>query len=252
MSDVFLSRVSVSHQASAQTITSLFLKLQHSWDQKKEKGEQALISHSLLWSLFSDDPDRKRDFLWCQTGEGSYLVLSNRPPEDKHALFDVESKLFKPLLSEGDKLQFRLYANATVSRKRPDSSLQDGKQNSQRKRGVRCDIVMDSLYKIPKKERANVREELTYKAASLWLSKQSEEAGFKLTENFTVNACDVLRIPREKDRSGKGFATATFGVVDLTGIIQVTEPEAFLKKICNGFGRAKAFGCGLMLIRRAS
>jgi hypothetical protein len=33
--------------------------------------------------------------------------------------------------------------------------------------------------------------------------------------------------------------------------IEVTAPEAFMYRLLCGFGRAKAFGCGLMLLRRA-
>ena len=40
-------------------------------------------------------------------------------------------------------------------------------------------------------------------------------------------------------------------LTDLTGEIAVTDPKAFLAKLAQGFGRAKGFGCGLMLIRRA-
>lgn len=52
-------------------------------------------------------------------------------------------------------------------------------------------------------------------------------------------------------------------VLDLEGILVVTDPAAFLDKVAlklgtasdaaaqAGFGRAKAFGCGLMLLKRA-
>ena len=43
---------------------------------------------------------------------------------------------------------------------------------------------------------------------------------------------------------------ATFGVLDLTGEIAVTDPDVFLSGLATGFGRAKAWGYGLMLIRR--
>lgn len=43
-----------------------------------------------------------------------------------------------------------------------------------------------------------------------------------------------------------------FGILDLRGSLTVTEPATFLAALARGFGRAKAFGCGLMLIRRAA
>ena len=37
----------------------------------------------------------------------------------------------------------------------------------------------------------------------------------------------------------------------LRGALEVTDDERFLARVLAGFGRAKAFGCGLMLLRRA-
>ena len=55
-----------------------------------------------------------------------------------------------------------------------------------------------------------------------------------------------LRPDRDRRRQG-----ATFGILDLTGEIAVTDPDTFLPALGAGFGRAKAWGCGLMLIQRA-
>ena len=44
---------------------------------------------------------------------------------------------------------------------------------------------------------------------------------------------------------------ATFSVLDLEGVLEVIDPAMFLQHLSTGFGRAKAFGCGLMLIRQA-
>lgn len=41
-----------------------------------------------------------------------------------------------------------------------------------------------------------------------------------------------------------------FGILDLAGHLEVIEPTTFMTALGTGFGRAKAFGCGLMLIRR--
>jgi CRISPR system Cascade subunit CasE len=43
---------------------------------------------------------------------------------------------------------------------------------------------------------------------------------------------------------------AMFGVVDFGGVLKVQDPPRFLVAVASGFGRARAFGCGLMLIRR--
>ena len=54
------------------------------------------------------------------------------------------------------------------------------------------------------------------------------------------------------DASDQTRRAIELGVVDLEGILQVGDPELFLGALRKGFGRAKAYGFGLMLIRRAT
>ena len=55
--------------------------------------------HHLMWSLFADDLERKRDFLWRAMGGGVFFILSARLPEDRHGLFDIAPpKAFHPSL----------------------------------------------------------------------------------------------------------------------------------------------------------
>ncbi|MBE0437950.1 MAG: type I-E CRISPR-associated protein Cas6/Cse3/CasE [Methylomicrobium sp.] len=44
--------------------------------------------------------------------------------------------------------------------------------------------------------------------------------------------------------------TSGFGFVDLIGDLQVADPEAFSQTLFNGLGRAKTFGCGVLIVRR--
>jgi CRISPR system Cascade subunit CasE len=43
----------------------------------------------------------------------------------------------------------------------------------------------------------------------------------------------------------------TIAVLEFAGVLTVRDPARFLAALAQGFGHAKAFGCGLMLIRRA-
>jgi CRISPR system Cascade subunit CasE len=45
-----------------------------------------------------------------------------------------------------------------------------------------------------------------------------------------------------------GAAPIQLGVAELEGRLIVNDPDAFIAAVGRGFGRAKAFGCGLMLI----
>ena len=58
--------------------------------------------HHLMWSLFADAPERKRDFLWREMSDGVFFVLSARLPEDRHGLFEIAPpKTFNPNWPKG-------------------------------------------------------------------------------------------------------------------------------------------------------
>lgn len=227
MSNAFLSRITLRHDASVQALARLLVP--------QGDGQQHEAAHHLLWALFGDDPERTRDFLWRQTEPGRFMVLSARQPVDSHGLFDIESRAFAPCLQEGFRLRFLLRANATIDRKVPGQT-----------RSKRHDVVMDALYKLTPIQRNESRETLVPTVMEAWLQRQGARTGFALKAgSLGVEACDVLRIGRGQNKN------ATFGVVDVAGELSVTDPTAFAAALMQGFGRARAFGCGLMLIRRA-
>ncbi|WP_066977465.1 type I-E CRISPR-associated protein Cas6/Cse3/CasE [Methylomonas lenta] len=41
-----------------------------------------------------------------------------------------------------------------------------------------------------------------------------------------------------------------FSTLDFTGELQITDAEAFRQTLFTGLGRVKAFGCGLLLVKR--
>ena len=85
---------------------------------------------------------------------------------------------------------------------------------------------------------------LDEKAATDWMNRQATTRGFFL-RSLTVEDYHTLRIKRER-----GNSRAIHGILDLRGALDVSEPNKFLSALSKGFGRAKAWGCGLMLIRR--
>ena len=192
------------------------------------------IGHRLVWTLFGDTADRRRDFLWREQEPGVFLLLSARAPEDRAGLFALDPpKPFAPLLATGDRLTFLLRANAVVARSSgPDI------------RGKRQDVVADALARLPVAERAERRREVLGEAANGWLARQGAAGGFRPVGEVAVEGDEWRRIRRE------GNKPITFNVLDFAGQLEVTEPDQFLPALARGFGRAKAFGCGLMLIRR--
>jgi CRISPR system Cascade subunit CasE len=209
--------------------------------QPKDAAGALATDHRLVWSVMPAEVqrqrntanqagDRKSTMLWRREGHGRYLVLGPRP--DVSCLFDIESKPFAPVLRPGDRLRFLLRVNATVDRRLA------GRAKIERR-----DIVMDLLHPIATGQRAGQRDALALKAATEWLGARAEAGGARVNA-LAVEGYRVARLGKE--RSG-----ARIGVLDLIGMLEVVRPEAFLTRLEAGFGRAKAFGCGLMLIRRA-
>lgn len=198
------------------------------------EGPRAAASHRLVWALFTDGPDRRRDFLWREEAPGRFLALSPRPPDGMSGLFDLDSKPFEPVLRAGDRLGFALRANAVVTHVGAPGG-----------RGKRHDVVMDALRGLPKDERAARRLETVVSAGRCWLARQGAAHGFEPDGSTGVDGYDQLRIDR-----GTKARPATFGLLDFDGALTVQDPVRFLRALAAGFGRARAFGCGLMLIRR--
>ncbi len=220
----YLSLVRLSKSQPMQALANVL--------QPDHMPKRQAIAHNLIWSLFADSPDRTRDFLWREEKEGHFLVLSSRKPIQTDLWQPHEVKGFAPDLRMGDILEFALRANATRM-KRGDAPQ-------------RVDVVMDALQSVPKEERAAQRLEIANTESAAWLSRQGTKAGFELLssqcEDYSVHALDGYRGARK--------GQPQFGICDMSGTLRVTDPAALAVQIAAGFGRAKAFGCGLMLIRR--
>jgi CRISPR system Cascade subunit CasE len=225
MTALFLSRARLRRDAPVAALAKLLVP--------DKAADRATASHHLVWALFADSAERKRDFLWREEAPGRFMALSARPPDDPHGLFDLDSKSFAPALSPGDRLGFALRANPVVAR----SAVRG-------QRGKRHDVVMDVLHDVPPGVRAVARPDAVLEAGRAWLAKQGETYGFLPLGDTAVNGYDRLQIPRADRRP------AVFGVLDISGVLEVRDPDLFLARLVLGFGRARAFGCGLMLIRR--
>lgn len=243
---LYLSRATLRRDVPAAALRALLVP--------DGDSARAGAGHRVVWTLFGDRPDRARDFLWREADAGTFYFLSRRVPEDRHGLFDVDpAKPFAPSLSAGDRLRFSLRANATVAKKAEGGVG----------RGKPCDVVMDALYRVPKHERAERRREEVVRAGLRWLTAQGERHGFKLVPSPQPAAADEDDEDEQPPPRGArvmgyrtlridhGRSPARLGVLDFEGGLEVRDPAAFLGAVAQGFGRAKAFGCGLMLIRRA-
>jgi CRISPR system Cascade subunit CasE len=238
MSDLFLSRAHLRHDVPAAAL----------WRQiaPSDDAQRMVASHRLVWTLFSDGPTRQRDFLWREATPGTFYFLSRRAPEDRHNLFDLDTpKRFAPALSEGDRLKFSLRANATIARRSGDGA-------AARRRGIPSDVVMDALFRIPKgRERATARSGIVEAAGAAWLAGRGEKCGFQVTSSSSAAGPSSVVTSYRVMRLDSGTERIRIGVLEFEGLLTVIDPEKFIAALGHGFGRAKAFGCGLMMIRRA-
>jgi CRISPR system Cascade subunit CasE len=222
---LYLARASLRRDAPATALARLLVP--------GNAHARTAAAHHLVWALYADRPDRTRDFLWHEEKPGRFLALGARAPTDPHHLFELQVKEFAPALAAGDRLAFRLRANPTVARGAGGA------------RSKPCDVVMDALHTLPKGERAQARRQAIETAGRAWLARQASRCGFALLGDPAVDGYLRRRIPRG------GGPDAVLATLDFEGLLSVGEPEKFLAALTAGIGRGKAFGCGLMLIRRA-
>lgn len=227
---LYLSRMRLNRSAPMRALASLL--------NPNDKADAADAHHKLIWTLFGDAKQRERDFLWRYDGRDQFYTLSRRAPETNDLFCDVACKEFSLGLSVGDRLTFVLRANATRERRNPDQGREV--------RSQRVDIVMDLLRGIDKPDRAHRRQSLAQQAAEEWMARKGLQSGFQI-EALSVGDYSTLKLGqggRDKHRK--------FGILEMSGTIAITDPVQFAAHYPNGYGRAKAWGCGLMMIRRAN
>nr|WP_298379535.1 type I-E CRISPR-associated protein Cas6/Cse3/CasE [uncultured Halomonas sp.] len=205
-------------------------------------------SHQLLWKLFPEH-EGPRPFLFRQEMESDqleqgqapkglplYYLLSDREPIAVPGLLDAQSKPFAPRLGVGDRLAFRLRANPTIARR------EEGKKSSKR-----SDVLMHAKSAFsPGQRTAPECIAAMDHAAREWLKSRAEGRGFALIGAPEVDAYRQHELHKATRRDAVQFSS-----VDYEGLLEVTDPGQLIETLAHGLGRAKAFGCGLMLVRPA-
>jgi CRISPR system Cascade subunit CasE len=201
------------------------------------KGDGYQI-HKLVWSLFADHPDRKRDFIYRHepvNGWPTFYTVSQREPQDASGVWDVTPKEYRPNLRTGQRLGFTLCANPIRSKR------------DENKRQHRHDVIMEAKLKIKGRSENIDVPDIVQEQGVRWLLDRAVSHGFSVSpEGIRADGYRQHRIFK-----GKGNQQITFSTVDFNGILTVSDPAVFVEKcLFDGIGPAKGFGCGLMLVRR--
>lgn len=189
-----------------------------------DRGEYAM--HQWLWELFPEGPERQ--FLYRREelqGAFRFFVLSLEPPAESE-IFDIQYRPFAPTLIAGQTLCFSLRANPTIC-----------------KGGKRHDLLMEAKRQVRRQVNGPDMWLHQQQAAQGWLARQGEQNGFSLRE-VNVDAYRQQQVVRVKSRQMIQFSS-----VDYSGVLVVNEPTLFLQRLIQGYGKSRAFGCGLMLIK---
>jgi CRISPR system Cascade subunit CasE len=183
--------------------------------------------HRSLWSLFPENADAERDYLFRVERSGQQqaevLMQSFREPiaVQSHDLRLLACKDYSLILNVGQRLRFQLIAN-------PIKTINDesGRLNA-RGEVKKCRVPL-----IHEEEWRN------------WLERK------------LANCADLQTIIAEKRlplnfRKAKGKLVGKIQPVDFQGVLQVKDSAGLSELISAGIGPAKALGCGLLSLARA-
>lgn len=228
----------------------------------------AYREHRMVWQFFPGDADATRDFLYRrergQPGEAdvlSYFLVSKRPPTPNASVWSVETKVYAPALNAGDGFEFSLRANPVVHRKDVRSQEDEAAYLASRQaRGLsipgdtrsrkRDDVVFVAKQRLKAAFGDTWKREynaavLENEAGFAWLEAQGQRLGFAVT----AQGVSAGGYQQEQFTTRDGHRTE-FSRLDFEGRLTVTDPDKFRAALFDGIGPAKAFGCGLLLVRR--
>lgn len=187
--------------------------------------------HRQLWRLFPREVQETR-----QTPEGGrqgflfrveehkpgrlvrFLVQSRYPPTATSGLALLGTREFQPRPATDMRLAFLLTAN-------PIKTVTDAERDSKPgKKSEKCRVPL-------------IREE----DQKAWLAR-------KLADIAEIEVATAL--PHPPLYFHKGNRGGKLALVTFEGVLRVREPATFANCLENGIGPAKAFGCGLLLVRR--
>lgn len=190
--------------------------------------------HREMYRIMLSPDDKQRDFLYRATGSKTpqALILSEDAPRDRHGLWSVESKPYEIDANVGDVFDFDIRLNPTVAK---SGRSRHGGQSS---RSQKVDVVEVELREARETSESISRDAIVQRAVSRWLGERPR-LGF-----------EVVDLIASQHTVRKLQGARTIATVDVTGSLRVVDVESFKQSALGGVGRGRAFGCGLLLLKR--
>jgi CRISPR system Cascade subunit CasE len=211
-----------------------------------ELAQSPYAEHQWLWNFFPNSEGQSRDYIFRRYEVekiSRFYVVSQRPPTAFSEAWQVKSRSYDPQLQEGQRLSFQLCANPVVTKKDPAGKSQRHDVVMQAKRQLLVEHGLNAEAKWkewPDQDSKPLLYELVQKSCFDWLQSRAGKHG------FTVMAVSVDAY--QQNRAGK--RDIRYSTVDFSGELLVTNPKLFQLALFSGIGHAKAFGCGLLLVKR--
>ncbi len=209
--------------------------------------------HQWLWQFFPSPAGTPRDFLFRRRdsdGLPRFYVVSQRTPRTDSDAWHVQCRPYRPHVPDGARLSFELRVNPVVARtdekgSRRHDVVMDAKKRLLAARGLTnwAGWMSDRTTADGQPDPPPPLYELVHSACTDWLAHRAEQHGFALDES-------TVSVAAYEQHGGKR-GQLRFSTVDLMGELIVTDAERFAITLARGIGRAKAFGCGLLLVRPA-
>jgi len=205
-------------------------------------GSDGYRLHQAIWKLFQDSSVTQRDFLYRyenEEGEPVSYVVSKREPRPHKYSWEIRTKPYAPKVCEGERLAFSLRANPV----RAGKSETDGKY-------ARHDVVMAAKKRLKSenthRDRWPLEAELIQEEGVNWLRARAEGCGFRISpDEVRAEGYQQHRYSRNKSKPIR------FSTIDYEVFLTVTDPMLFVTKgLFHGIGHCKAFGCGMLMVRR--
>lgn len=196
--------------------------------------------HQLVWKLAGRNDNQKRDFIYRADNDSDGLpiltIVSEQPLNTGDDVWNITTKHYSPVIRNGERLAFTLRCNPVKAEYNADNV-------ELKRRGNRIDIMGSAHRSDMANGIRRPRRILHLEESYSWLDRRGGQNGFMIVaDSLVVDNYSVDDHPKDK--------TKKLSMLDVSGMLQVLDGQTFTSMLLSGLGHAKAWGCGLMLVRR--
>ncbi len=225
----------------------------HEADALQEWDGGPFAEHDWLWQHLCGAPSIVPDFMfrrWDVDFVPRLFALTVQKPLPQNDAWEVKTRDYAPRPGVGARMHFYVRANPTATETRDGKSQRQDVVTREKLR-LLAERGLDNWEQWQSDDKPSLQT-LVHRTCCAWLQSRAARHGFEVhaeglaADGYQQHAQDDSRIHlirRPKADSGVPFST-----VDFSGVLTVVDPVTFGFALLRGIGRAKPFGCGLLLL----